>query len=68
MKPITDYLNWPMTEDIDVVLTNLSWEKKIELSMALHQMALEEKKSIEAYYRPRQQNPLTPKQSWQNQK
>jgi hypothetical protein len=57
MKPITDYLDWPMTEDIERVLTNLSWEKKIELSKALHQMALEEKKT-----------PLTPKQSWQNQK
>jgi hypothetical protein len=49
MKPFTYYLSWPMTEDIDAVLTNLSWEKKFELSVALGQMALIEKQSKEAW-------------------
>jgi hypothetical protein len=64
MKPITDLISWPMTEDIDAVLTNLSWENKFELSVALGQRALEEKNSFEA----QQQTPLPSKQSWQNQK
>jgi hypothetical protein len=64
MKPITDLISWPMTEDIDAVLTNLSWENKFELSVALGQRALEEKNSFEA----QQQTPLRSKQSWQNQK
>ena len=51
MKPITDYLSWPMTEDIAQVLTNLSWEKKFELSVALVQMALDQKQGKEAWSR-----------------
>jgi hypothetical protein len=43
MKPITYYLSWPMTDDFEAVLTNLSWEKKFELSVALGQRALDEK-------------------------
>jgi hypothetical protein len=35
MEPITDYLSWPMREDIEAVLTNLPWDKKLELSIAL---------------------------------
>jgi hypothetical protein len=27
MRRITDYLDWPMTEDIESVLTNLPWGK-----------------------------------------
>jgi hypothetical protein len=42
MKPITDRLKWPMTEDIERVLTNLSSEKKLELAAALIQAASEE--------------------------
>jgi hypothetical protein len=49
MKPITDYLNWPMTEDIEQVLMNLPWDKKLELSIALAQIALEQKLSAETY-------------------
>jgi hypothetical protein len=51
MKRITDYLNWPMTDDFEAVLTNLSWEKKFELSVALGQMALGEKQGQEAWDR-----------------
>jgi hypothetical protein len=51
MKTITDYLSWPMTDDFEAVLTNLSWEKKFELSVALGQMALEEKQGKEAWDR-----------------
>jgi hypothetical protein len=49
MKTITDYLSWPMTDDFEAVLTNLSWEKKFELSVALGQMALEEKQGKESW-------------------
>lgn len=42
MKPITDWLKWPMTEDLEQVLTNLSSEKKLELAAALIQTVLEE--------------------------
>jgi hypothetical protein len=49
MKTITDYLSWPMTDDFEAVLTNLSWEKKFELSVALGQMALIEKQGKEAW-------------------
>jgi hypothetical protein len=49
MKTITDYLSWPMTDDFEAVLTNLSWEKKFELSVALGRMALIEKQSKEAW-------------------
>jgi hypothetical protein len=48
-KPITYYLSWPMTDDLATVLTNLSWENKFELSVALGQMALIEKQSKEAW-------------------
>jgi hypothetical protein len=48
MKPISYYLPWPMTKDIEDVLTNLSWDKKFELSVALAQRALDEKNSLEA--------------------
>jgi hypothetical protein len=51
MKTITDYLSWPMTDDFEAVLTNLSWEKKFELSVALGQMALEEKQGKESWDR-----------------
>jgi hypothetical protein len=51
MKAISDYLSWPMTEDIDAVLTNLSWEKKFELSVALGQRALDEKNSFDMHRR-----------------
>jgi hypothetical protein len=51
MKPITDYLSWPVTDDLAAVLTNLSWEKKFELSVALGQMALGEKQGKEAWDR-----------------
>ena len=51
MKLITDHLNWPMTEDIAQVLTNLSREKKLELSVALSQMALEEKQGRDGWDR-----------------
>jgi hypothetical protein len=51
MKPFTHYLSWPMTEDIDAVLTNLSWEKKFELSVALGQRALDEKNACDMYRR-----------------
>jgi hypothetical protein len=51
MKAISDYLSWPMTEDIDAVLTNLSWEKKFELSVVLAQRALEEKQGKESWDR-----------------
>jgi hypothetical protein len=51
MKPITYYLSWPMTKDIEDVLTNLSWDKKFELSVALSQRALDEKNSLEASQR-----------------
>jgi hypothetical protein len=47
MRRITDYLDWPMTEDIESVLTNLPWGKKLELSAALIQAALEEKSKAE---------------------
>ncbi len=50
-KPITYYLSWPMTDDLATVLTNLSWEKKFELSVALGQMALIEKHGQEAWDR-----------------
>jgi hypothetical protein len=53
MKAISDYLSWPMTEDIDAVLTNLSWEKKFELSVVLSQRALDEKNSSDMYRRQR---------------
>jgi hypothetical protein len=43
MKTISDYLSWPMTEDIEEVLMNLSWEKKFELAIALSQRASDEK-------------------------
>jgi hypothetical protein len=49
MKTITDYLSWPMTDDLATVLTNLSWENKFELSVALGQMALIEKQGKEAW-------------------
>jgi hypothetical protein len=48
-KPITYYLSWPMTDDLATVLTNLSWENKFELSVALGQMALIEKQGKEAW-------------------
>jgi hypothetical protein len=51
MKTIADYLSWPMTEDIDAVLTNLSWENKFELSVVLGQRALEEKQGKESWDR-----------------
>jgi hypothetical protein len=51
MKPITYYLSWPMTDDLATVLTNLSWENKFELSVALGQMALSEKHSKEIWDR-----------------
>jgi hypothetical protein len=51
MKAISDYLSWPMTEDIDAVLTNLSWEKKFELSVVLGEKALEEKQGKESWDR-----------------
>jgi hypothetical protein len=51
MKTITDYLSWPMTDDFEAVLTNLSWENKFELSVALGQMALEEKQGKESWDR-----------------
>jgi hypothetical protein len=51
MKTITDYLSWPMTDDFEAVLTNLSWEKKFELSVAFGQMALEEKQGKESWDR-----------------
>jgi hypothetical protein len=51
MKSITDYLSWPVTDDLAAVLTNLSWEKKFELSVALGQMALGEKQGEEAWDR-----------------
>ena len=51
MKPLTDYLNWPVTEDIELVLTNLSSRKKLELSIALGQMALDERQGKEAWSR-----------------
>jgi hypothetical protein len=57
MKPISYYLPWPMTKDIEDVLTNLSWDKKFELSVALAQRALDEKNSLEARQR---QNPSAP--------
>ena len=40
-----------MTDDFAAVLTNLSWEKKFELSVALGQMALIEKHGKEAWDR-----------------
>jgi hypothetical protein len=48
-KPITYYLSWPMTDDLATVLTNLSWENKFELSVALGRMALIEKRGKEAW-------------------
>jgi hypothetical protein len=48
-KPITYYLSWSLTDDLATVLTNLSWEDKFELSVALGQMALIEKQSKEAW-------------------
>jgi hypothetical protein len=60
MKTIADYLSWPMTEDIDAVLTNLSWEKKFELSVVLGQRALEEKQGKESWDRVQAMNQINP--------
>jgi hypothetical protein len=60
MKPITYYLSWQMTEDIEAVLTNLSWEKKFELSVALAQTALDEKQNQEAWDRIQVLEPIVP--------
>jgi hypothetical protein len=60
MKPISYYLPWPMTGDIEAVLTNLSWDKKFELSVALAQRALDEKNSLEARQRQRPESPQAP--------
>jgi hypothetical protein len=60
MKPISYYLPWPMTADIEAVLTNLSWDKKLELSVALAQRALDEKNSLEARQRQGPESPQAP--------
>jgi hypothetical protein len=60
MKPISYNLPWPMTEDIDEVLTNLSWEKKLELSVALAQRVLDEKQGKEAGDRVQALNLIAP--------
>jgi hypothetical protein len=48
-----------MTEDIEVVLMNLSWDKKFELSVALAQRALDEKNSLEARQRQEPQQNIS---------
>jgi hypothetical protein len=60
MKPISYYLPWPMTGDIEAVLTNLPWDKKLELSVALAQRALDEKTSLEARQRQRPESQQAP--------
>jgi hypothetical protein len=52
MKPISHYLTWPITEDLDAVLTNLHWQKKLDLSLALNSTGLLEKYDRETYQSP----------------
>ncbi len=44
MKPISYYLDWPITKDLEKALSDLPWDKKFELSVALSQVALDEKR------------------------